>query len=1124
MRGQHHEVQDLSRLAELQGDELRAAFRRALANLAAQAARRSLPLEGLDPTALLASVRHAVAEGLFHDLSWLSASGAAIAIYEIMVALPASPERERLNQAVTEWLTDADANTFVALATALARGTRSGLSHPRMRARVSLSLSLPLGCSTRVDGLALALISQPDHVRDWVDTPSQGALPSRRIAARVPERAAREASRLAMQRDDSGLRALEQPAVRAAWARLLADRESLVWRHVAAARGLMSVAVPAFADEIKAALAPDLTATEWRRGAASLVASLAVAPTTTVPAIQQFLASSVVQADTGVAAAMMFGLPRAAESEPQIAEKLVPALLRLGGVPAAEAFFDLLSERFGPDFAANGRTLAGNLLKAQLATAEVQADDSASAAIEWLMERLLNRAAPEETLDHCVTQAQLQFLTQGAGAAAEFTQLALTRAQESFALLAAADATEAKGRATIVRSLTELDLGLLTGSTLSDLVAMDEDDGTSVGVLHELFEQLTAWLLAAEQAPSEGAGRLVHAALRMRRVRTLLHLVDADGSYGDGASMVAERRPRRQRTTRVLLNRALKEAQSPLRRAVLACLARAFDALVREEVFEISDVILCASLYLDDATDVVTLSEACMVPELSRSLAALAGLSRHTPSSADNVTTRRDGIRAVEGLVVALPAAHSPRVSMLRWCLLRLQVTLETLYEARAQSEIVEAAGVNTMDELGEALQALAQLASGTRKRLAPNAQTVLPTVGLKVRALGDTFEQAVASRQLLSIAAPLEELEACLSTELPIPIFAVVMRVLASLKTLPLHASAMAARTTKTTRASLPASDESGLPSWMPANRLLGGFYVLHALGQGGVGSVFVARRAEERDDQRAEVFALKVPEYNGDVAHVLSEADFLKMFREEAGALLALPDDSPNLARFVTFDAGVKPKPILVMEHVEGPSLERLLTRRQIDVTQAFEILEGMATGLAAMHKTGIAHLDVKPSNVIMRDFWNGTQLTPVLVDFGLSGRRLRPGCGTPNYAAPEIWGAKGTTSDDPRPTDVYALGCLAYELLMGEVLFDAESDIAIVAAHLSHDGLPAQILALHRDLSMRPLAEMFSSCLRQKPSARASLSDVLAQLRFLRADLGSRTWPLTPATHAAPRPARH
>src|SRR5690606_2739104 len=95
----------------------------------------------------------------------------------------------------------------------------------------------------------------------------------------------------------------------------------------------------------------------------------------------------------------------------------------------------------------------------------------------------------------------------------------------------------------------------------------------------------------------------------------------------------------------------------------------------------------------------------------------------------------------------------------------------------------------------------------------------------------------------------------------------------------------------------------EAPLPPWLPPNRLLGGFYVVRSLGGGAVGSVFVARRAEQRNAPGAPRFALKVPEYDGAAARALSEAEFLDVFRREAGALLAVPSD-PHLAHFVTFD----------------------------------------------------------------------------------------------------------------------------------------------------------------------------------------------------------------------------
>jgi len=123
-----------------------------------------------------------------------------------------------------------------------------------------------------------------------------------------------------------------------------------------------------------------------------------------------------------------------------------------------------------------------------------------------------------------------------------------------------------------------------------------------------------------------------------------------------------------------------------------------------------------------------------------------------------------------------------------------------------------------------------------------------------------------------------------------------------------------------------------------------------------------FVARRAEERHEETAENFALKVPAYTGAAAHTLSEEEFLRLFREEAGALLTLPGHK-NLAGFVTFDAGAKPKPILVMELVQGPTLERLLDKRAMSMPRALDVLDGVAAGLEAMHGAGIGHLDVKP-----------------------------------------------------------------------------------------------------------------------------------------------------------------
>jgi serine/threonine protein kinase len=266
------------------------------------------------------------------------------------------------------------------------------------------------------------------------------------------------------------------------------------------------------------------------------------------------------------------------------------------------------------------------------------------------------------------------------------------------------------------------------------------------------------------------------------------------------------------------------------------------------------------------------------------------------------------------------------------------------------------------------------------------------------------------------------------------------------------------------------------------------------------------VARRIEERREATAETYALKVPQYDPNTARSVSEQEFMDMFREEAGALLALPKH-PNLARFVTFDQEARPKPILVMELIRGQSLERRVRSRSLSLGQAVDTLTGILLGLEAMHAVGVAHLDVKPSNVILRD--DGT---PVLVDFGLSGRHLRPGCGTLEYCAPEVLGVVPEDCiPNPSAADMYAFGCLAFEVLCGEILFDADDELTLISEHVSHDGFPKRLALLAQRSDFQELAILLSSCLRRDPRLRPSALQARSVLFECMTKLGGREWPL-------------
>src|SRR5204863_1817292 len=121
--------------------------------------------------------------------------------------------------------------------------------------------------------LALGLLAQPSLAHSWVEVPAMGSLPARRLAARILAHGAREAVRRHDAGDRGGVTVLARPGTRAALARLLGDREALVWRFACIARGLLAHVDPELADAIDRELRPNASPTELRRGAGSAAAA-----------------------------------------------------------------------------------------------------------------------------------------------------------------------------------------------------------------------------------------------------------------------------------------------------------------------------------------------------------------------------------------------------------------------------------------------------------------------------------------------------------------------------------------------------------------------------------------------------------------------------------------------------------------------------------------------------------------------------------------------------------------------------------------------------------------------------------------------------------------------------------
>jgi serine/threonine protein kinase len=273
-----------------------------------------------------------------------------------------------------------------------------------------------------------------------------------------------------------------------------------------------------------------------------------------------------------------------------------------------------------------------------------------------------------------------------------------------------------------------------------------------------------------------------------------------------------------------------------------------------------------------------------------------------------------------------------------------------------------------------------------------------------------------------------------------------------------------------------------------MNSPRLLGRYRLLRLLGQGGMGSVYLAE-----DTQLGRQVAVKVPHQS------MSNSGTLRArLIGEARAAAAI--DHPNLCPIydVGEDQGV---PYLVMPFVAGTPLSSLIGPEQSwEPARALALVHKVAMAVGAAHARNVIHRDLKPSNIMVRP---GDD--PLVMDFGLARQaddRNRPlthpgALGTPAYMSPEQMEDARTVGPG---TDVYALGVILYELLTGERPFDGSLPVLCGQVLFLKPGPPSSLRpglpqwldavclkALekqpdHRYLSM----DAFSSALKTPPAA--------------------------------------
>jgi eukaryotic-like serine/threonine-protein kinase len=191
----------------------------------------------------------------------------------------------------------------------------------------------------------------------------------------------------------------------------------------------------------------------------------------------------------------------------------------------------------------------------------------------------------------------------------------------------------------------------------------------------------------------------------------------------------------------------------------------------------------------------------------------------------------------------------------------------------------------------------------------------------------------------------------------------------------------------------------------------------------------------------------------------------------------------------------------PYLVTEWIEGQSLREIVgTRAPLPVAEAVTLIGKIAEGMAYCHDHGVVHRDLKPENILVT-----AEGQPVILDFGLAltqdGMRvtyanLSATAGTPDYMAPEqIEGQRG----DVR-TDIYAVGTMLYELLVGSPPFTGDNSLAVMAQHVK--GIVPRLD--HQQPQASPqLAAVVARCLQRNPDGRyRDMHALLADINNLEA----------------------
>jgi serine/threonine-protein kinase len=243
---------------------------------------------------------------------------------------------------------------------------------------------------------------------------------------------------------------------------------------------------------------------------------------------------------------------------------------------------------------------------------------------------------------------------------------------------------------------------------------------------------------------------------------------------------------------------------------------------------------------------------------------------------------------------------------------------------------------------------------------------------------------------------------------------------------------------------------------------RQMGSYHLIELIGKGGMGEVW---RGEHRLLSRSAAVKLIKPEVLESDPETVQTA--LRRFEREARETAALR--SPHTIAIYDFGLSEDRTFYMVMEYLDGLDLETLVERYgPLPASRAIYLLVQICDSLAEAHSRGLIHRDIKPRNIFVSQLGSTPDFVKVL-DFGLvkyqRGARAEQlttqfsTAGTPAYMAPEM--VTGAADEVTPLVDIYMLGCVAYWLVTGQLVFaEAETALAMAVNHVSSEPIPPSV----------------------------------------------------------------